>query len=216
MALLNLTVDEVLTTTRAVRKRLDLTRPVEPEILCECFEIAVQAPTPGGTQGWHFIVVTDPDKKRALANLYRRAMDGTREGAERDRQRVATNPQRAAEFSRMMDSSQYLAAHLHEVPVLVIPCLGQRVEGLPLIEQATQWGGIFPAVWSFMLAARARGLGTTLTGMHLIYEREAAEILGIPETILQVGLLPVAYTIGTDFKPAVRQPLDQVLHWEQW
>ncbi len=218
MALLNLSIDEVLSTTRAVRKRLDLTRPVEPEILRECFELAVQAPTPGGSQGWHFIVVTDQAQRAALAEIYRRASAETASYAEEDRQRaVAAGPVQGATFDRMMDSSRYLQAHLHEVPVLVIPCVQGRIEKLPAFAQPNYWGGIFPATWSFMLAARSRGLGTTLTGIHLLYEREAAEVLGIPyEEVTQVGLLPVAYTLGTEFKPAPRKPLETVLHFDRW
>jgi nitroreductase len=218
MATLDLSTDELLTTTRAVRKRLDLTRPVEEAVIRECLELAIQAPTPGGSQGWHFVVVTDPARRAALAALYRRASAETAHDAEEDRQRaIAAGPEQAATFERMMDSSRYLQSHLHEVPVLVIPCITGRAENLPTLQQIGLWAGIMPATWSFMLAARARGLGTALTTIHLLHEREAAEILGIPyEQATQVALIPVAYTLGTTFKPAARKPLDTVLHWDRW
>jgi nitroreductase len=116
-----------------------------------------------------------------------------------------------------MDSSAYLAEHLHEVPVLVIPCLEGRIEDAPLLEQAVGWASIIPAAWSFMLAARGRGLGTSWTSLHLAYEREAAAVLGIPyEQVMQVGLIPVAHTLGEDFKPAQRKPRSERVHWDRW
>ncbi len=218
MTKLDLSFDEVLSTTRAVRKRLDLGRPVEPDVLRECFELAVQAPTPGGSQGWQFIVVTDAAQRLALAELYRRAVADTIAGVEEGRQQAAAlGPEKVATFERMMASSRYLTEHMQDVPVLVVPCLQGRVEAMPWLQQVASWGGIFPAVWSFMLAARSRGLGTALTGIHLIYEREAAAILGIPyEQVTQAGLVPVAYTLGTTFKPANRNTVETVLHWDRW
>jgi nitroreductase len=216
MPTLNLSLDEVLTTTRAVRKRLDLTRPVEPEVIRECLELAIQAPTPGSRQNWSFIVVTDAAQRAALAALYRRSAGAMDQYAQ---QLIASaaSEQEAAKRTRMADSSRYLTQHLHEVPVHVIPCLEGRTENVPVIEQASQWGAILPATWSFMLAARSRGLGTVLTGIHLAYEREAAELLGIPyEQVMQTALLPVAYTLGATFKPAPRKPLDTVLRWNKW
>jgi nitroreductase len=218
MAILDLSTDELLTTTRAVRKRLDLARPVEGAIIRECLDLAVQAPTPGGRQNWHFIVVADPVQRAALAALYRRATAETARDVEADRQRaIAAGEEQAASFARMMASSRYLQDHLHEVPIFVIPCVQGRAENLPPIEQVGLWAGIMPATWSFMLAARSRGLGTVLTTIHLLYEREAADILGIPyDQVTQVALIPVAFTLGTAFKPAARKPLDAVLHWDRW
>jgi nitroreductase len=224
MPLLNLSIDELLTTTRSVRKRLDLTRPVEPEVIRECLEIAVQAPTPGSEQRWHFLVVTDPSKRETLAELYRK---GAGAGPPSDHLGqeaklkalidAASEEKEAEHLSKMADSALYLTAHLHEVPILVFPCIEGRAENLSAVEQAALWGAVLPATWSFMLAARSRGLGTVLTILHLPYEREAADVLGIPyEQIQQVGLIPVAYTLGTTFKPAVRKPLEQVLHWDRW
>lgn len=216
MSILNLSFDEVLNTTRAVRKRLDLTRPVEPEVIDECLTLALQAPSPGDIQSWHFLVVTDPAKRAALAEIYRKGTAMMYRESEKMLASV-TDEQVLAKLQRMASSAFYLVEHLHEVPVHVIPCIEGRAENLSAIEQASLWGSIIPATWSFMLAARSRGLGTVLTGIHLIYEREAAEILGIPyERITQAALIPVAYTIGTDFKPAKRKPLAEVVHRDRW
>ena len=219
MPTLNLSFDEVLTTTRAVRKRLDLTRPVEAEVIRECLSLAVQAPTPGGMQNWHFLVVTDPAQRSALAALYRKSAHspGGQEDILKQVIAAAADEQEAADLSRMADSARYLTEHLHEVPVHVIPCIQGRTGNLSAVEQSAHWGEIWPATWSFMLAARSRGLGTVLTTIHLDFEQEAAEVLGIPyEQVMQIGLIPVAYTLGTQFKPAARKPLDEVLHWDRW
>lgn len=208
---LNLTADEVLTTTRAVRKRLDFSRPVEREVLRECLEVAVQAPSASNRQNWHFIFVTEPDKRSALADIYQRGAEISY--ASRENEDLALSEERR----RVRESSRYLIEHMAEAPVLFIPCIEGRTDDAGIERQAAQWGTVIPAMWSFMLAARNRGLGTCLTTMHLHLEREAAEVLGIPyEEVMQVGLIPVAYTRGTDFKLAKRQPLDTVLHWEGW
>lgn len=218
MPILDLSIDEVLSTTRAVRRRLDFTRPVEPEVLRECLSLAVQAPTPGGMQNWRFLVLTDPAPRQAIAALYRKSSSSP--GGQEDmlKQIIAAAPSEEKEAAiRKVAPARYLTTHLHEVPVLVIPCIEGRAEKLSAVEQAGHWGGIWPATWSFMLAARSRGLGTVLTTLHLAFEQEAAGILGIPyEHVMQVGLIPVAYTLGTTFKPATRKPLDTVLHWERW
>src|SRR5439155_16321552 len=138
------------------------------------------APTPGSEQNWHFVVVTDPEQRLALAELYRK---GASLGQEESLQRViasAANEKEAAKLSKMADSARYLTQHLHEIPVYVIPCISGRAENLSGTGQAALWGAILPAAWSFMLAARSRGLGTILTTLHLDFEREAADILGLP------------------------------------
>jgi nitroreductase len=202
---LDLNPDQLLSTTRAVRKRLDLSRPVERELLQECLDLAFQAPTGGNVQGWHFLLVTEAGRKRAISDLYRRS--------KRENDPSSTPP----EHQRSMDSSAYLAEHLHEVPVLLVPCIEGRVENAPMLQQAVTWGSILPATWSFMLAARSRGLGTAWTSLHLAYEREAAAVLGIPyEQVMQVALIPVAHTIGTEFKPGPRTRNDQRVHWDRW
>jgi len=212
MTILSLTNDEMLATTRAVRKRLDLGRPVERAVLEECLQLAQQAPTGSNRQGWGFIVVTDPAKRLALADLYRKSWEPY------SRSRTAATEQAdQATQARVADSASYLAEHMHEVPVLVVPVIRGRTDSAPIVGQAGVWGSILPAVWSFMLAARSRGLGTAWTTLHLRYEEEAAAVMGIPYAeVMQTALIPVAYTMGTDFKPGPRAPLDTIVHWEQW
>jgi nitroreductase len=208
MTRLELTTDELLSTTRAVRKRLDLTRPVEHEVLEECFELAQQAPTAAYVQNWHFVVVTDADKRAAIGELWRQVAYPY---LERDR-----GP-REGQMLRIIEASVHLADHIHEVPVFVIPCVQGRYEGKPNAIVASMFGSIIPAAWSFMLAARSRGLGTVWTTFHLVHEEEVATILEIPyHEVTQVALIPVAYTIGTDFKPGTRKPLDTMVHWDRW
>ncbi len=216
---LDLPLDEVLRTTRAVRRRFDLSRPVEPEILKECLELAIQAPSGSNNQNWHFIFVTEAQQRRALGDLYRKGFatycDLARSGQAVAMRRTAT-PDREAIF-KLQHSSRHLLDHIHKVPVMLIPCIEDRVEGESVVEQANAWGSIVPATWSFMLAARSRGLGTCWTTLHLYYEREAAAILAIPhEQIMQVALIPIAYTLGTTFHPAPRHPVEQVMHWDRW
>jgi len=204
--------DELLSTTRAVRKRLDLNRPVPRKLIEECIELAVQAPTGSNSQGWRWVVVDDAGKRKALADLYRKAAGGylSAAGEQAD---AAGNAQQKRVFS----SAIYLMERLHDVPVHLIPCLeGRPPANTPPGMLAGLYGSIFPAVWSFQLAARSRGLGTVLTTLHLGYEKEAAEILGLPDNILQVALLPVAYTLGTDFKRAERPPVANIIHWNAW
>jgi len=214
--LLPLGPDELLTTTRAVRRRLDLTRPVPRELVEECLEVAIQAPTGSNLQGWQWLVVDDPAKKRALADLYGPSFDAYAKAG--GGARFEADDPRRARGGRVAKSAVYLRLHLHDVPVLLIPC----IEGRPptdggAIAQAGLWGSILPAVWSFMLAARARGLGTAWTTLHLRSEHEAAELLGIDDTrYTQAGLIPVAYTVGTDFRPAARLDWQQLVHWNTW
>lgn len=206
-------LDHLLTTTRSVRKRLDLTRPVEPEILEECLAIALQAPTGSNQQKWHFIVVTDPAKRAAIGDFYRQSFDlyRPRDAAEPP----ATDPQ-SAQMRRVIDSARYLADHMGEVPVLVIACYEGRPTQPEPFAQAGLYGSILPAAWSLMLALRARGLGAAWTTLHLRYEREVAELLGLPDNLTQAVLLPVAYYTGEDFQPAKRQPLSEAVHWDGW
>jgi nitroreductase len=201
------TVDHLLTTTRSVRKRLDLSRPVEPEVIERCLEIAVQAPSGSNRQRWHFVSVTDPDLKLGLAELYRRAFASYR-GAPQDGVRAPADA--------ISESADYLAAHFHEVPALVLFCYEGRVEQAGLAAQASVYGSILPAAWSFMLALRARGLGSAWTTLHLRHEQEAAALLGLPDTLTQAVLFPVAYYTGDDFKPARREPLADLISWDGW
>jgi nitroreductase len=217
MSLLPLTPDELLTTTRAVRQRLDFDRPVERSVIETCLAVALQAPTGGNRQRWHFVVVTDPARRRAIAELYRKAWAVYLTLPTAAPNLHFDDPTREAVQRRVGASAQYLADNLERVPVLVIPCFPGRVDGQPARVQAGAWGSILPAVWSFMLAARARGLGTAWTTLHLLHEREAADLLGIPhDEYTQAALIPVAYTLGTRFKPAHREPLARFLHWDAW
>ncbi|MER5967748.1 nitroreductase family protein [Streptomyces sp. NPDC002057] len=214
---LGLASDTLLSTTRAVRHRLDLTRPVPRELLEECVDLAVQAPTGRNRQRWHFVVVTDPERRAVLADLWRASL--TAPGAhqplpDRDVRRAEVAP---GVMDRVYAGVGHLHRHLHEVPAYVIPCVEGRTEGASVIHQAGTWGSILPAAWSFMLAARERGLGTVWTTGNLPMEREFARFLGIPYgEVMQAAFIPVAYTIGTDFRPARRIPREQVLHWDRW
>ena len=201
--------DALLSTTRAVRKRLDLERPVPRGIIDECLELAVQAPTGSNSQTWRWVVVDDAGQRQALADLYRKSAESYLSGAGEQAGDAQTR--------RVFDSAMYLMEHLHEVPVHVIPCLaGRPPADAPMVMLGPMFGSIYPAVWNFQLALRARGLGSTLTTLHLMEEKAAAELLGIPDDILQVALLPVAYTRGTDFKPARRPPVANITHWNHW
>ena len=204
--------DRLLTTTRAVRKRLDLDRPVERDVLLDCIRIAQQAPTGSNMQGWRWLIVTDPAKRAALAEMYRKSgADYLAAGAE---QAAASGHQQTA---RVLDSATYLAENLERVPVHVIPCQKGRIgPEVPAGMAAGYWGSIFPAVWSFQLALRARGLGTVLTTLHLAAEAEAAELLGIPDDVTQCALLPVAYTVGDEFRPAERTAPENITYWDSW
>lgn len=201
------TTDRLLATTRSVRKRLDLTRPVEPDVLSQCLELAVQAPTASNLQRWRWLIVTDPAKRAGLAELYREAST----------EYIAAQAGSAhRESERFYQSANYLADHLHEVPVHVIPRIVGRTEGRSAESTTALYASIMPAAWSFILALRARGLGSVWTTLHLIKESQAAALLGIPDDVTQVGLLPVAYTLGGDFKPASRLPAEHVTYWNTW
>lgn len=221
--MLDLTPDELLTTTRAVRKRLDLDREVPLKLIEECLEIALQAPSGGNTQGWHFVVVRDAGKRAALADIYRDAWQVYKQapGSVFDLAAREKSPSHRAQLGRVAESADYLAENLQRVPVHIVPCLGGRFDRAAGDARsaiiASAYGSILPATWNYMLAARARGLGTAWTTCHLIDERAAAAVLGIPyDEVTQVALIPTAYTIGTEFRPALRRPLAGRLHVDQW
>jgi nitroreductase len=215
MATIDLTPDELLTTTRTVRKRLDLTRPVPVELVRECLEIALQAPSGSNRQGWEWIVVTDEEQRRAIGELYRRAVEGYLGSSGSAAKLFSDDPQRAEVQQRVGSSVAWLGEHMGDVPVLLLPCIHVG-RGLGDGNQAGLWGSLLPAVWSYMLAARARGLGTAWTTLHLTYENEVASILGLPDDVRQSALVPTAYFTGETFKPAPRAPLDDVLHIDRW
>jgi nitroreductase len=213
---LNLTADELLTTTRSVRKRLDFDRSVEREVVEECLEIALQAPTGSNRQGWHWVVVEDPATKKAIADVYRANFEEYRNmpGAV-----YKGGDSRGERMEMVRDSAGYLSDNFHRVPLMMIPCMWGRLDNASVVMGAGGWGSLLPAVWSFMLALRERGLGSAWTTIHLMNdgEQQVAERLGIPfDKVCQGGLFPIAYTIGTDFKPAKREPLDRILHWDRW
>ncbi len=219
MTKLDLSADEVLTTTRAVRKRLVLDRPVPREVLEECLEIALQAPSGSNAQSWRFLVVTDPDLRAAVAERYRAAFAvyEQMEGINAATVYQGDDPDRQETQQKVMSSAAHLAAELHRVPVLLIPCAPRAAVSGPPASAAAGYGSILPAVWSFMLAARERSLGTAWTTLHLFFEEEVAEILGIPhDDWAQVALIAVGWSDGTDFRPAAREPLDTVVSWDRW
>ena len=213
---LNLSADEVLSTTRAVRKRLDLTRPVPRKLIEECVDLATQAPTGRNRQRWHFLVVTDPAQRQAVADIFRRALPLAvgQPLTERDIWRMNYH---ARSTEQVFDSLRYLADNIHRVPAFVIPAVEGRTDHASVAVQSGAWGSILPAVWSFMLAARERGLGTVWTTAQGPLEHELAQVLGVPyDEIMLAAFIPLAFTIGTTFRPAKRVPREQVLHWNKW
>lgn len=211
---LNLSADEVLTTTRSVRKRLDFDKPVSREVIMECLDIALQAPTGSNAQGWQWVFVTDPAKKKALADIYRSNATGYLDQPKPERGDI-----RDEQIGSVMSSAKYLNENFERAPVLLVPCLAGRPDGTPAGVSASYWGSLLPAVWSFMLALRTRGLGSAWTTLHLLGEgeKQAAEVLGIPfDKYAQAGLFPIAYTVGTEFKKAKRLPAEQFTHWNTW
>jgi nitroreductase len=215
---LGLSADEVLSTTRSVRRRLDFDRPVGDEVLRECLELALQAPTGSLRQDWHFVVSNDPEQCRAVGEIYSEVWLGMisdeylASAAARE-----PDPAARADWLRMMDSARHLAENFPRIPAIFIPCIEGRLDGANASTQALKWGSIIQGAWSFMLAGRERALGTCWTTVHLTREQEVAEILGIPyEQVQQVALIPVAYTLGTEFKPGRRKPFDDFVHMNGW
>lgn len=201
-------VDRLLSTTRAVRRRLDYTRPVARSVILDCIRLSQQAPTGTNAQHWRWLVLDDPDKKRAIGEIYARGIPLLDESA-----RTARDEQTRTVYRQARD----FAARLGEVPMLVIPCLeGRLARNAELVHQTTYFGSIYQAVWSFQLALRSRGLGSVFTTMHLAFEEESRAVLGLPEDVVQTAMLPVAYTLGTDFKPTDRPPPESVTHWNEW
>jgi nitroreductase len=201
-------VDELLSTTRAVRRRLDLDRPVSREVILECLQLAMQAPTASNDQNWRWMVVTDADRRAAIADVYR--------GVGEEYLARAAGAESDPQTRRVYESALELSRILADVPVHVIPCIERRFDGNDLLVAASAWASIIPAGWSFMLALRSRGLGSVWTTLHLARAREVADLLGIPDTVTQAALFPVAYTIGTDFKPAARPPVETIVSFDTW
>ncbi len=203
------TVDHLLSSTRAVRKRLDLDKDVPDDVILDCIRLSQQAPTGSNMQNWRWMVIRDADTRGALAEMYRTAGG--------DYLAAAEETASEGQIKRVMSSANYLAQHLEEVPVHVIPCVkGRLTSNNSVGEWSGMMGSIYPAIWSFQLALRSRGLGSCLTTLHLGKEAEAAALLGIPDGVMQIALLPVAYTVGTDFKAAERPPVERIVHLDRW
>lgn len=216
-------VDHVLTTTRSVRRRLDFEREVPLDLVEEALEIALQAPTGANTQTWRFMVVTDSAKKTKIADYYRQAAGAYVEGRTALSKTGVTmmreyeaDDLRQQQRAALMKSGGYLMQHMQRAPVMIIPCIEGRFEHEDVFTQASMWGSILPATWSLMLALRARRLASAWTTLHLQYEREISELLGIPPDYTQAALLPVAWLAGGDLKPAARLPVREVTFWESW
>ncbi|MFC6083316.1 nitroreductase family protein [Sphaerisporangium aureirubrum] len=205
-----LTCDELLTTTRSVRRGLDLTRDVDLDVVKRCLSVALQAPNGANRQSWRWLVLTDPDLRAEVAAVYRRAFD------DRNGPPPPSPPAPGDRPARMAADARELAAKLHRVPVLVIPCLELDTSELPAGSQASLWSSLLPAAWSYALAARTYGLVTAWTTVHLDREKEVARLLGLPPTVHQGALLPTAYGTRTRFRPGPRRPLEEVLHVDGW
>lgn len=200
--------DELLSTTRAVRRRLDLSRPVDPDVLLDCVRLALQAPAAVNSPPWRFVIITEPEKRRAIAEIYRSA------GAERVDEPLRTMPSGAER--NVVEEAQRFMTVLQDIPVLVLVCALRPIDNQPLAVQMSILGSVLPAVWSFQLALRSRGLGSVFTTLHLWKVEDVAKLLGIPDGVTQVALLPVAFTIGTEFKPARRPEPEEVVSWNVW
>jgi len=211
-----MTPEELLTTTRSVRKRLDLDRPVPIDLVRRALTMALQAPSGSNRQEWQWLVVTDAEQRTRIGAVYARSCAAYLSSSGAAGRLFTENPERAAVQQRVHDSVAHLADRMGDVPVLVLPCLRTGSARLPAGNQAGLWGSVLPAAWSYMLAARTLGLGTAWTTLHLRYEREVAEILELPDGVHQAALIPTAYYTGETFRTAVRQPLDEVLHVDRW
>jgi|tagenome__1003787_1003787.scaffolds.fasta_scaffold19903958_1 nitroreductase len=205
--------DLLLTTTRSVRKRLDFSRPVPLSLIEECLTVALQAPTGGNRQRWKWVIVTDQDKRAALAELYRKGWAIYLPGAQ---ERYDPSDARQVAHQSVQDSAAYLAEHFHEVPALVIPFFEGPLDSQPFGWVNMAFASTMPAVWSFMLAARVRGLGTTLTTLTGLFLDDVNKMLGVPEGYTHLATIPVAYYLGDSFKPGRRLPVEDVTFHNSW
>ena len=208
--------DHVLRTTRSVRLRLDFERPIDPAVIEECLEVALQAPTASNSQQWQWVVITDPDKISAVADIYRKSFQVLTDRPPEQRPAYGPDDSRTHQSEKVTKSAMYLAAEMHRCPAMLIACINGRIEQLPAMAHAGVYGSILPGAWSFMLAARERGIGMAWTTIHLRHEADVAAVLGIPDDVTQTVLFPMAYFTGEDFKPAPRVPLSEVVHWNAW
>jgi nitroreductase len=214
--------EEVLTTTRAVRRRLDLTRPVPEQVLHDCLELALQAPTGADAEDWRFLLIGDPDLKHAIGLEYQRVFDEAvrpklaelAEGRTLRGMHKDLDQHQRESRQRVYETAAYLAENLCRMPWLVLVC-ATRPDSDPRLRSGL-YGSIYPAVWSFQLALRSRGLGSVITTLHLRDPEPVARLLDLPGEATQCALLPVAYTLGTDFKPARRRPVEEVTFRDTW
>lgn len=198
---------EIVHTTRSMRRLKP--DPVPDELIRKILEAGTAAPSGGNSQRWAFLVVTDPGVKRAVAAYYKRAWDeqvGPRYRA--GGPPAGTSPER---FARMLDAAQHLADHLQEAPVWIVPCMADG----PTPAGRTAGSSIYPAVQNILLAARALGLGATLTTLYLLFEREVDELFGLPAGVRSYALLPIGYPMGR-FGPVRRKPLGEVVYRDRW
>lgn len=199
--------DYLLKTTKQVRKRLDLSRPVPRELLLDCIDVASHAPMGGNLERNRWLIIDDKELMAKIAPFYQ----------EYGRQYLAASAGAQGRQGKVVESAMYLVDHIAEVPAWVI---AMRLDRLPddasRGDLAAYHGSVAPGVWSFQLAARARGLGSAWTTFHLHYEELIAELLGIPSTVTQIALLPVAYYTGEDFSPAPRRPAREITFFNRW
>lgn len=208
--------DHALKTTRSVRFRLDFEREIDAEAITECLEIALQAPTASNSQQWQWVVLTDREKIAAVAEVYRRSFEVLANRPAEERPDYGLGDSRTEQAERVTASATYLAAEMHRCPAMLLACISGRVENEGAQRQAAVYGSILPGAWSFMIAARTRGIGMAWTTLHLRHEEEVADLIGMPRDVTQAALFPMAYFSGEDFKPAPRVPLEQVVHWNEW
>ncbi len=211
-----MTVEELLTTTRSVRKRLDLKRPVPFDVLEKCLKLALQAPTGSNQQAWRFLIVTDAKKRQAIGDYYAKAFSAYSTQQAKSAPKLEGTDPRAARMMKVVSSAIYLSQHMGEVPVHIIACHEGRVEKESVLSQASLYGSILPAAWSLMLALRANGLGSAWTTLHLQFEKEISELLEVPDHFTQTVLLPVAYFTGETFQPAKRISVQEVTYLNRW
>ena len=204
-------LDYFLTTTKQVRRRLDLTRQVPTDVVLECIDLASRAPIGGNLERNRWLLIDDAEKRLALADLYSRFGRGYLEAGQKQIESMGNDPT----ATRVVESSMYLLEHLHEVPLMIIPIKLDR-PGTTTFEQATYWGSVTPGVWSLQLALRARGIGSAWTTLHLQHEADAAELLGLPASVTQIALLPTAYFTGDGFHPARRRSAQEITYYNRW
>lgn len=208
-------IDEALTTTRAVRKRLDLAHPVPDDIIAQCIEIATHAPSGSNRQGWHFVVITDEEKRRQIGAHYKRSFDAYYESQMAALDHAPDSPERV-QLAKVLDSARYIGDHMGDAPALILACADGRVENAGAMAQAAFYGSIIPAAWSLILALNARGIGTAWTTLHLRYADEVAALLGLPANVTQVMLTPVGYLKDGPSKRGPRKPARERTYWNAW